>query len=338
MDRPYASYHFAPLVSLWFLVVYCTLKPTKWSSNSFRHVCERIVVSALLVTCLVHVPDIFEWCLFALGLPFRAKLDVSAWRYLLGTDTYVVYVGMLTALVHIQIRSLRRTPLARLSGVPRFLRRYFRVIQALTVGLGLIVLPGFWHITRRSPDEADYDWWMPYIAWMPILSFIVLRNSTRCLRSYYCAPLAWMGRMSLELYLLSHHVWLAGDGYGRLSAGFGGHWGVLRVNLWDMVILTPILVQIAWSVRSATAVVITWALGKDVEKGRVYEAWKEHGRGVEDVKWADLSRDHIVLGEIKEKREDNLSLAAKGRLGMMLVVIWIGSLIGHRGYRGAAPQ
>jgi hypothetical protein len=94
---------------------------------------------------------------------------------------------------------------------------------------------------------------MPYVSWLPVLSLAVLLNSTRFLRSHYCAPFAWLGRMSLELYILSQHIWMAGDGHGRLKvfSGEKGSWG----GMWaDLAVLSPILVGLAWCVRDDTDV------------------------------------------------------------------------------------
>jgi hypothetical protein len=259
MDRPYASYYFAPLVSFWTLVVYYTFKPTARSNGSLGHLCQRVALSALLIAGLVHIPNLLDGSLLILNSVFRVRLDVKAWRHHLRTDAYIVFIGMLLAILHKQMLYIRSTPLARLSGAPRFLCKHFRALQCLAIGLALVVLPGFWTLTRRSPNGADYDWWMPYIAWLPVLAIVVLRNSTRSLRSHYCAPFAWLGRMSLELYLLSQHNWMAGDGHGRLRV-FNGERGSLGGMWTDLIVLSPLLVGLAWYVRDDTAAITEWLL------------------------------------------------------------------------------
>jgi hypothetical protein len=334
MDRPYTSYHFAPLVSFWTLVVCFTLKPTSRSHGSLRHMCGRVAVSALFTTSLVYVRCILDWSFLVLGYTFRADLDAEAWRNYLGTDTYIVYIGFLVAILHLRVGSIRRRRLARLNGVPRFFRRYFRAFQAFTVGLALIILPGFWTLTRRSPNKADYDWWMPYIAWLPVLSVVILRNSTHFLRSHYCVPFAWLGRMSLELYLLSQHMWSAGDGYGRLRAGFGGGSSLLRGAWWDLVIMTPILLGSAWSVKTATAVITAWFMGADVEADTERAAYKGHGGEGDGVVTTDLSGGRLVMVRRGGIPKGGLPSAVKKRLVLILVVVWMGSLLG-RGHVGS---
>jgi len=327
MGRPFASYHFAPLVSFWTLVVYFTLNPTPRYNDSL-HLCGRMAVSALLVTSFVHIPRILDWSFLVLSYTLRVDLDVGVWRYYLGIDTYVVYIGMLTALLHIRIRSILRIPLARLTGVPRFIRKYSGTFQALAVGLAFTILPGFWILTRRSPDKADYDWWMPYIAWMPVLSLIVVRNATRSLRSHYCVPFAWLGRMSLELYLLSQHMWMAGDGYGRLTVGIkGGGW-------WDLLVLSLILVEAAWSGRGAAAVITAWVMGMDADadEDMELEARKGHGRGGDDVAPTEFLGGHNVTVELGESRNGGLPSVVKRRLVVILVVVWMGSVLSRRGH------
>jgi hypothetical protein len=267
MDRPYASYHFAPLVSFWTLVVYFTFKPTARSKDSVRHLLQRVALSALLVAGLVHIPGVLHWILRIPGSILQS-LDAEAWRLHLRTDAYIVFIGMLVAILNTQILYIRSTSLLRLNGMPCFLRKHLRALQCLAIGLALVVLPAFWNLTRRSPNKADYDWWMPYIAWLPVLSLVILRNSTSLLRSHYCAPFAWLGRMSLELYLLSQHIWMAGDGHGRLRV-FSGERGSLGGMWADLAVLSPILVGLAWCVKHDTAVIAEWLLRMDISGVRV---------------------------------------------------------------------
>jgi hypothetical protein len=261
MNRPYASYSFALIISFWFQIVFITLTIGHRYNESFSLLVTKIVSTAVLATTYIHVKGGLELTSTILRFVLRIQIDTDQWRSLLGTNKYIPFVGMLVAALHIRITSLLQTPCGQVSFTSRIVKRYFRIIQAHLVALSLIVLPGFWIVTRRSPDRADFKWWVPYIAWVPIIALVVLRNSTAFLRSHYCASFAWVGRMSLELYLLSNHIWLAGDGGGLLRVGFRGGDGGLFNDRWrDLVVLTPILVWLAWKVHDAMRIITNWIL------------------------------------------------------------------------------
>ncbi|KAF2124810.1 Cas1p-domain-containing protein [Dothidotthia symphoricarpi CBS 119687] len=262
MSRPYTSYYFAPLVSFWFIVVYATLGVGRRFNESLWCVVGKVGISALLVTAVTHKRGVLELLSVVLRVGFRASIDVEEWRFHLGTDKYVAFVGLLVAIIHVRTCSIISTPHQQLNILGRIIKDYSKFIHPFLVGWSLITIPIFWILTSRSLDQADYNGWMPYIAWLPVISFVILRNSTHILRRHYFASSAWLGRIALELHLLSKHIWLAGDDRGLLRIGFrNGNGGFLSDRWRDLVILTPILVWVAWKVHGATATLTAWSLG-----------------------------------------------------------------------------
>ena len=51
----------------------------------------------------------------------------------------------------------------------------------------------------------------PYTSAIPVLVYILVRNGPKPLRQTVCMPFVAAGKLSLELYMLQHHVWLAAD-------------------------------------------------------------------------------------------------------------------------------
>jgi hypothetical protein len=264
LSRPYASYGSVPLVSFWFLLVYATLKIGKQYNDSFWHLMGKIVVAMSLVTGFVHIKGTLELPIGSLCFLFRADIDVDQWRFHLGMDKYVAFVGMLVAILHNRIASTFETPSGQLCFGDYVIKRYFSVIQAHFIAFALVGVPGFWILIRRSLDEADFNWWIPYISWLPIVSVVVLRNTNPFLRTHYCALLAQLGRISLELYLLSNHIWMAGNGRGVLRIGFrSGDGGLLHDRWRDLVVLTPIFLWFAWKIHVATKIITAWVMETD---------------------------------------------------------------------------
>ncbi|CAH8467422.1 unnamed protein product [Schistosoma turkestanicum] len=55
-----------------------------------------------------------------------------------------------------------------------------------------------------------------YMCLIPIISYILVRNSFSSLRRIYSIFFAWIGDMSLELFIAQYHIWLSADAYGIL--------------------------------------------------------------------------------------------------------------------------
>jgi hypothetical protein len=137
------------------------------------------------------------------------------------------------------------------------LHTLFPFLRVIAIIAAAILLPGFWLLSRRSPDQNDYNWWQPIISPLPILSYVVLRNSATMFRDYYSAGFAWLGRCSLETFTLQYHIWMAADAKGILSLGIFDGDGSLRRDRWrELVLIGPLFFWVSWQVSSATASVV----------------------------------------------------------------------------------
>lgn len=128
----------------------------------------------------------------------------------------------------------------------------------------------------------------PHISFIPILSFIILRNSHVQLRSIHSAAFAWLGCISLETYVLQYQIWLAGDLFGLLSLGPYGR-GV------DAVILTPLFLWMGWNVAGPTQTLTT----SIVDGASLLINQAVNGRA--------LGGPSIDVEQVKEKRESSSS-------------------------------
>jgi hypothetical protein len=329
MDRPYSSYHFAPLVTFCFLVVYLTLRIGQRWNKCFALLVVKVMLAALLTTMFIHAKGILEMWASFLSIVLRAQIDVEDLRFHLGMDKYVVFVGIFIAAVHIKVRSIIRTPHQQLDLTGFIIRRYFSLHQLLLVTLAIIIIPMFWILTRRFKTKGDYDWWVPYIVWLPALSFVILRNTSSFLRARYCPSFAWLGRISLELYLLSQHIWLAGDGRGILRIGFRYGSGTFLGDKWrDLVILTPILVWLAWKVHEGTKATTAWLLyGRGITVDRAQSGAAGNGDVMELPGWHlpddTTGEDAETCRRYQQGERKEMLL----RVGGIAVVIWLANIV-----------
>ena len=295
MRTDYLFYYFAPLVTFWFVIIYFTMKVGHTRNTSFRFLLVKIILCAILVTALTVLPGILEAIFLFLKYTCRVTWDVKEWRFRSFLDMYIVYVGMLAGILFVKVSEMLRKE----STNSRFLKLildHYHLVRLASVVVSLIVIPSFWVVTRRSPNKYDYNWWQPYISWLPVLSYVILRNSNRHFRNYYCSIFAWLGRCSLETFTLQFHIWLAGDTKGILSLGIFNHDdGFLNGGREDFVLFTAIFLWVSWHVAAVTGTITSWLI--DPTDGR------------KEVEIEEPSTSSLRLGLIRTKSVEVLPLA-----------------------------
>ena len=274
-------------MTFWFLVVFLTLRIGQSWNETLGLLLVKVVLAGLLTTIFIHAQGFLELWASLFSIIFRANINVDDMCFHLGVDKYVVFVGIIVAAVDTRIRSVLRRPHKQLSDLEYLTKRHFIIHQIFLIAFAIITVPTFLVSMQRAKTMDAYEWWVPYAAWLPALSFIILRNATAYLRARYCASFAWLGRISLELYVLSQHIWLAGDGRGVLRIGFRYGSGTFLGDKWrDVFILTPVLAWMAWKVHDATKVTTAWLLhGQDAPVTRQQHEGAANEEAVELPGW-----------------------------------------------------
>ena len=119
------------------------------------------------------------------------------------------------------------------------------------------------YLQSRGTTKSSSNALHTYISPLPILAFVHLRNCTQALRNHYSTGYAWVGKISLETFILQYHIWLAADTQGLLSLGLFGNGamdstvGVLGRGMglgrWlDCVVIGVVFVWVSLKVSNAT--------------------------------------------------------------------------------------
>lgn len=261
MATDYLFYYFAPLVSFWYLVVYLTMRIYQSRNASTAFLVGKVIVSAVMVTLLIRISGLFEKIFLLLQHTCHISWNVKEWRFRLQLDGYIVYIGMLAAILYIRTSDVLYTPRFPSHNHISLIQHHWSKIRILAVSLSLAILPGFWAITRVFTDKFTYNGWVPYISPLPIIAFVILRNSNRYLRNFYSSIFAWLGRCSLETFTLQFHIWLAADTKGLLSLGaFGRKKTHVEGRHEDLAVLTIIFLWLSWLTADATTTITGWII------------------------------------------------------------------------------
>lgn len=122
-----------------------------------------------------------------------------------------------------------------------------------SIGLSAIILLWYFAFELYQPDKFAYNLWHPYISFLPIGAFIVLRNANVILRSATSTAFSFIGRCSLETFILQYHIWLAADTKGLLMVIPATQWRSL-----NFLLTTIFFIYVSHHVAQATGTITGW--------------------------------------------------------------------------------
>ncbi|KAF4450417.1 hypothetical protein F53441_6416 [Fusarium austroafricanum] len=290
MDTDYMFYCFSPLVSFWFLVVYVTLAISKKHNRQTEAVMSKIWISCFLVSLIFMGTPCNRWIFAFLKTVFKIQWNYHTWQNHVTLDMFIVYVGMATAVVNLRMKFSSQLILRVILGVA-----------------SLLAILHYFHDTSRL-RMSTYIFWHPFISFVPVLAFVAMRNVSGPVRDYHSKAMAWLGRCSLETYILQFHILLAADGNGILIVdGLFGDGSLLGDRWRTLVIILPIFLWVSHTVAGSTGYIIKLILDQtpeDKKLGFCSFAWVERIPGCADIP------------------------GPKVRVACILLVMWLLNLIG----------
>ncbi|KAE9975716.1 hypothetical protein BLS_002463 [Venturia inaequalis] len=226
MRTNYLFYYIAPLLSFWFLVVWGTLRFGKEIHGNVGFLLGKIAFSAGFVAMLPRNNQPIDFIFDAFSLVFGINWDGRDWRSNILMDPFIVYVGMLVALATIAHRHLSTSATKKIINAqnPRIQHLFIRALPwlpPLAIFASLVTLPIFFYAALSSfvePQGYDSDV-HPRLSLLPVLAYLVLRNSINLFRHHSSKAFVWLGRWGVEIWVLGMHAWNSADGRGVLSLG-----------------------------------------------------------------------------------------------------------------------
>ncbi|KAJ7596951.1 Cas1p-domain-containing protein [Mycena floridula] len=322
MNTDYISYYFSPLVSMWFLIIYATMILGSQYNDHVPFLVCKLLLSAALVTWFFRELWLLESVFSILSRVFAIHWSAREWAFRVNLDLWIVYVGMFTALATIKLREHRLTG-------------HSQWPLAVKTALGCSGLALFWFFIFELTQESKftYNLWHPYISLLPVLAFAILRNANVILRSASSRAFAFIGRCSLETFIIQFHFWLAADSKGVLLVLPGTKWRPL-----NFIITSIMFIYISHRVAQATGA-ITMQICGSAPKTLPLPATTAQARpeplskpepmeepAVQPRGWADrLAQQRPETPSLWQKLGSYnwASPGLKGRLSIMLGVQWI---------------
>ncbi|OAD62072.1 CAS1 domain-containing protein 1 [Eufriesea mexicana] len=240
MNRPYQFYHFVPLVSFWFLVIYflAWLPPRIYSGSLNEYGPRALLYLALKLLGLVFFEKVF------VTRPWKALFvttddDIREWWSRWRVDRYSVAWGVTFGAGLVALQRIDHIPGTALSSL-----------------LALISLTAYTTFTILCHSVSECEEIHSYVAFIPIIGYIALRNASLALRGKHSALLTGLGRISLETLVAQGHIWLAADSHGVLVL-------LPRFPVLNLLVTSFIFICASHEIHRLTQVLAPYAVPND---------------------------------------------------------------------------
>jgi hypothetical protein len=260
--RAWVLYYIAPLHTLWTVVVYVYY----WLPHPPHHKLFGILAAIVAVYELPFIADygflplypLLGYCGSLKEFVFRSRLDAYApWCGM----AFAFYLpAIVAALDNVEGPAARLAGLVPVLPLPDSVRAAAGALglrfRPQSVGIGATLLAAFLgHSLMYGMQRFEYNTYHRATEWLPICTFLVLRNLTPALRRTHLRLYAWLGEMSLELYILQFHVWMAADAK-KLTVLLPSFRGV------SFAAATLAFVVLSWVSNRGTGVVLKFVEGQ----------------------------------------------------------------------------
>mmetsp|Transcript_22787 Transcript_22787/g.47545 ORF Transcript_22787/g.47545 Transcript_22787/m.47545 type:complete len:466 (-) Transcript_22787:313-1710(-) len=197
IDVKLELYYVVPLHTAGFFVTMATCylshlleKPTQWSST------KRNLV-AIMVCLLVHIvfyetPAVNVLKIFGDEYHFRFQADkYSAWVGIVSGFVWFKFKEYMQWCYAVEVQAWQQT-------AAMWAQRFG--------GVGMIAL--WYGLFGHMKDKFTYNPVHPYVFWMPVAGWLMIRNSSKYLTELHMGAMEFFGRITLETYVLQFHVFM----------------------------------------------------------------------------------------------------------------------------------
>ncbi|XP_049707884.2 N-acetylneuraminate 9-O-acetyltransferase [Helicoverpa armigera] len=264
MNRPYQFYSFIPLVSFWYTLMFAIFALPPHITPSSTHTIESKpyqylyiavkIIGLLVIVTILYMSEVFFQKIFVTR-PWKALFvnsddDIHQWWLQWKQDRYSMAYGMMFALAYLLSRRYKLLDDNNHSNL-------FPPGGSLSATLlAFIGIGSYVTFTFLCTNTFDCNEIHSYVAFLPIVSYIILRNVSGALRMRHSSMFAWFGTITLELFASQSHIWLAADTHGVLVL-------IPSAPILNLILTSYIFVCTTHEIHKLTGVILPYAVPDD---------------------------------------------------------------------------
>jgi hypothetical protein len=210
LNNEYMLYYINPMHTLFTLMVYGIVGIMHQLNSNNTFIWVKFAIAMVICFLLWDFND--GGLVMLMSRPFSFVLgfhdpghplfdELHEWQFRTGLDHYVWIFGMFCAFTH-----------PRFSAYINSMDNGNGTTSRVVLGAVGVVPFVIWAATIFPQQKYDYNALHPYTSFIPLGSYIIVRNLTPTLRSYYMKFYATAGKITLETYILQFHVWMKTTG------------------------------------------------------------------------------------------------------------------------------
>jgi N-acetylneuraminate 9-O-acetyltransferase len=201
LNVPLELYYVVPLHTAGFFITMATCKLAaifreKQICHGNHFHCNLI---AILTCLLIHV------LFYETPMVDILKLFSTEYHFRFQADKYTAWVGILSGLLWFKVKAyMQWAYLTEESALT--LHHKLAIWGQRMGGVGLIL---FWYsMFGYMADKYIYNPTHPYVFWIPVVGWLMIRNSSKYLCEVHCTALEFFGKITLETYVLQFHLFM----------------------------------------------------------------------------------------------------------------------------------
>ena len=259
-SNEYMLYYICAMHSYWFISVYAFMAIFRsWNTNSMKMAVKfgvYFLCNCVIFEISVVRDNIFRplWLILQYHDP-RFPL-MHEWSFRAGLDHWACFFGMLCAYNYPHFEKL----MAYLDSPEKTKRKF---ILKLIMLLGTMCVLVMWYSQVMEKDKFAYNTLHPYTSMLPVVCFIIIRNSFSILRQYYVEMFAWLGKITLETYLSQLHIYLQSNAKHFIQY-------IPNYPLLNFALATLIYLPISYTLFNLTTEFSSFLLPKEMKKVAKY--------------------------------------------------------------------
>ncbi|XP_045536158.1 N-acetylneuraminate 9-O-acetyltransferase [Papilio machaon] len=264
MNRPYQFYSFIPLVSFWYTLVFVIFALPPHINQSSTHTVESKpyqylyialkIIGLLTIVTVLYMSEVFFQKIFVTR-PWKALFvnsddDIHQWWFMWKQDRYSMAYGIIFATAYLLAQ---RYNLLDDNNHSNLFTPGLSLTATLLAFIGIGSYVTFTFLCNNTFDCNEIH---SYVSFLPIVSYIILRNVSGALRTKHSNLFAWFGTITLELFASQSHIWLAADTHGVLVL-------IPSAPILNLILTSYIFIFTAHEIHKLTSIILPYAVPDD---------------------------------------------------------------------------